>query len=397
MNLRSKFLDKCLILIFIVLIFIPCLGLFIKTNSDEIQSMMNRKPYIFPKINIKKIHHTNFTEIENWFGDKVLFVRSMGKLWGYINYKLGVSAKPESTIIGKDGWLFLGNGNELTIDQFTGKNAPTEEETKLQINAFKHMNKVAVQNQIPFLVIIAPDKQDVYPEYLPRHIHRGEVPTRLDRLMQGLLANNIDFIDLREDELRAKNTLGKKYGALYHKADSHWNYLGAYVAYQSIAKYLNLKGIETNKLQFDFYLGSNKAQDLAAFIQLTNLEPQTFLPNITNLKINLQGTDISGINHDLSPYDGNDLNIILKAPYQNINRELKNKQVCLLISDSFSNALGFYFHNDFYNTVRIHPDNTDYSLAELIKTYHPNIIIFEKVERGLLGYANNFMGNPAYV
>lgn len=383
MHKLTKISDWLLISFFIILISIPCIGIFVEREAHEIRTTLNREPYQFPPISIKRIGRTDFKAIENWFGDKALFITSLSKFWANTNYKLGVSIKPGQAIIGKRGWLFLGNDYNATIDQYTGKNVPTNKEIFWRLNTLKHMQQIATRNNIPFLVVIAPDKQDIYPEYLPSNILRGERRNRLDFLEEGMSAHGIDFISLRPTELEAKNTLGKQYGDLYLKGDSHWNYLGAYVAYQAIADYLQQKGIATANLKFNFLPGKVKVTDLTTFLQLTDVESNSPTPDIAGLSIDMLGIDEAGTRRKLNTFEGIANDIILNGPYQSINQALPNKQTCLLISDSFSTYLGFYFHNDFQNTVQIHHDNTTHKLSDLINKYHPNIIVYESVERAL--------------
>nr|WP_241480373.1 alginate O-acetyltransferase [Legionella norrlandica] len=364
--------------------------MFLGKKAEEVRVLLNREPYQLPPINIKKIGRTDFKGIENWFVDRALFITSLSKFWSNVVYKLGTSIKPGQAILGKEEWLFLGNDYAASIDQYTGKNKPTEEEILLKLSVLKQMNDLARQNNIPFLVAIAPDKQEIYPEYLPNNIHKGSSKNRLELLQEAMLANGIDFVNLKQKEIEAKNILGKQYGDLYLKGDSHWNYLGAYAAYQAISDYMLKKGLQSRRLQFNFIRRQTTYSDLTNFLQLTHIKSNNPLPDVSNLKIDLFGRDIAGKETKLTDFQGNPNGVILVAPYENINKAIKNKQTCLLIGDSFSESLSFYFHNDFYNTVRIHSGNTSWNLSDLIQKYHPDLIVYEKVERDLLYPLVNF-------
>jgi hypothetical protein len=380
----NRIADKSFILIFLLVIYIPGIGIFIQRSADDARIMLNREPHQFPAINIKKLGRTNFKDIENWFIDKALFITSLNKLWSNFNYRLGNSIKPEEVIVGKDGWLFLGNNYAATIDQYTGRNIPTSEEIRTNLQSIKHLNQIAKQNNIPFLFLIAPDKQDIYPEYLPSGIKPGLHLTRLDYLQEEMRTNNINYIDLRSIERQAKlSPLSKKYGALYFKGDSHWNYLGAYVAYQEIANFLQQAGFVSRPVIKKFLPNVKTTTDLTTLLQLTDVKSNNPIPDIANLNIDIVGRDYAGNYHQMTAFESIPAQVILKEPYQVINKALTNQQVCLLIGDSFSNALEFYFHNDCHSTIRIHLENTTYRLSKLINTYHPNIIVYERIERNL--------------
>lgn len=390
MRIFSRFSDRLVIFAFLVIIFVPGIGMFFEKQADEVRSLLNREPHQLPPINIKKIGRTDFKGIENWFVDHTLFMTSLSKFWSHVVYQLGASIKPGQAILGKEDWLFLGNDYAASIDQYTGRNKPTEEEILLKLSVLKQMNHQAKQNNIPFLVVIAPDKHEIYPEYLPTNVHKSSNKNRLDLLQEGMLARGIDFINLRQKEMEAKNTLGKQYGDLYLKGDSHWNYVGAYVAYQAISDYMQQKGLQSRQLQFHFIPRETTYSDLTNFLQLTHIKSNNPLPDVSNLKIDLFGRDIDGKEIKLDDFQGNPNGVILIAPYENINKAVQNKQTCLLIGDSFSESLSFYFHNDFYNTVRIHSGNTSWNLSDLIQKYHPDLIVYEKVERDLLYPLVNF-------
>lgn len=390
MRIISKVSDRLVIFTFLFIIFVPGIGMFLEKQTEEVKALFNREPYPLPPIDIKKIGRTDFKGIENWFVDRALFITSLSKFWSNIVYKLGTSIKPGQAILGKEEWLFLGNDYAASIDQYTGRNKPTEEEILLKLSVLKQMKSLAHQNKIPFLVVIAPDKHEIYSEYLPGNIHKSLDKNRLELLQEGMLARGIDFINLKQKEIEAKNTLGKQYGDLYLKGDSHWNYLGAYAAYQAISDYMQQKGLQSRQLQLNFIPQQTTYSDLTNFLQLTHIKSNNPLPDVSNLKIDLFGRDINGKETKLADFQGNPNGVILIAPYENINKTVPNKQTCLLIGDSFSESLSFYFHNDFYNTVRIHSGNTSWNLSDLIQKYHPDLIVYEKVERDLLYPLVNF-------
>ncbi|WP_131782191.1 alginate O-acetyltransferase AlgX-related protein [Legionella gresilensis] len=381
-----KITDKLLILTFIIFIFTPSIGLFFKKDPELIRATLNREPNYFPGINVKRLGKTNFKRIEKWFADQALLITPFSKLWSQLNYFLAVSSKPESTIIGKNGWLFLGNGSNATLEQYIGKKPPTNQEIANTLNEIKKLQAIAQQNNIPFLVTIAPDKHTIYPEYLPNYIKKSSLPSRYDLIIKKLKANYIHFIDLRKIEMHAKSTLGKKYGDIYLRCDSHWNYLGAYAAYQAIADYVNKLGININKKNYDFIPMVNKYGDLANFLQINKCESNSPLPDTSNLTQDLWVKNEQGLQKlepGASPGNG------LLQPSEVINNATENKLTSLVIGDSFLESLVFFLHNDFHNTIRVHVLNRNVKLAELVKNHQPNIIILELVERSLINFSTS--------
>ena len=88
-------------------------------------------------------------------------------------------------------------------------------------------------------VVIAPNKQSIYPEELRKDATylRGRLDDLLARLGPDVRSM---FIDPRP-ELRAAKSRHRV--PVYHPTDSHWNDLGAFIAYQKIADVLAKAGL----------------------------------------------------------------------------------------------------------------------------------------------------------
>ncbi len=88
-----------------------------------------------------------------------------------------------------------------------------------------------------YLVAIAPNKESLYPEYLPERIReRAGTPILavMAARMQGSPLSD-HFINLQEPLSQAKSK-----ELLYYQTDSHWNSRGAYVAYRAILTRMQL-------------------------------------------------------------------------------------------------------------------------------------------------------------
>jgi alginate O-acetyltransferase complex protein AlgJ len=115
------------------------------------------------------------------------------------------------------GTLRMSDGAIATIDrQVAGARA-----------AFGACGKVA-------FVVIAPNKQSIYPEELRKDATRQS--SRLDDVLARLSPEaRSAFIDPRSELRTGKSRYGV---SVYHPTDSHWNDLGAFIAYQKIVSVL---------------------------------------------------------------------------------------------------------------------------------------------------------------
>lgn len=386
MKLKKR-IYTLIIAVFLMIIFLPSVGLFKKTDEEYIKKNLNRMPYQFPEWHIDTLSQMDFSIIEKWYADKASFIATLSKMWADMNYYFGISAKPDSVIIGKNGWFFTGNSAGHNVDLYTGKEVPTEEDIILLVNGLKRMSEVAKQYHIPFVVLVAPEAIDIYSEYLPNYLQKKSQTYTFEQISKILPEKGVDFIDLRPVLIQAKQDNRD----LYLKGDPHWNYLGAYMAYQALAKDVKLKyGLSLDQHKLIFSDNKTNAGAFTNDLQRDDIWSTRADPDLSNVHLLLLGKDVNGVIQKMEPLEGNSNYNTRIMPYENINLLSDNHDTCLLMSDSYAETMGVYFHNDFYDTVRIHYYNTSLNLSQLIQRYHPKLIVFEITSRALHKFYNDF-------
>jgi hypothetical protein len=158
------------------------------------------------------------------FGFRDLFVF----LNSYVSVKwLGVSPL-SSVILGKNGWLYW-NKNRLS-DDFRGANPMTSLELEQWKNSFEDKQEWMASKGIAYIAGIAPEKQTIYPEFLPDHLQKHRGITRLMQLETYLLKNStFRLIDWKTPFLSEREN-----HQIYYKTDTHWNFRGGLAAYQAM-------------------------------------------------------------------------------------------------------------------------------------------------------------------
>jgi alginate O-acetyltransferase complex protein AlgJ len=144
-------------------------------------------------------------------------------------------------LFGHDSWLFWNDGPPAPAVRMSdvrgqlrmapGDVARLDRQMATARDAFAACGKSA-------LVVIAPNKQSIYPEALRdgAAYARSRLDDVLDRLAPGTRAM---FVDPRA-ELRAAKS--RRAVPVYYRTDSHWNDLGAFIAYQKIVAALAQAG-----------------------------------------------------------------------------------------------------------------------------------------------------------
>jgi len=134
---------------------------------------------------------------------------------------LAVSSTPR-VWLGTNGWLFLNHWADLRTHE---PNSYVENAVGRWGSVIRARRDWCEARGIRLLVVVVPDKQTVYPEYLPA-VARGRTDSQvLDRVLARWRADPpVPVLDLRADLLAAKQL-----GQVYYRYDTHWTPMGTYV------------------------------------------------------------------------------------------------------------------------------------------------------------------------
>jgi len=162
---------------------------------------------------------------------------------------------------GKNDWLFLGNSYDRTVAKLKLAIVPSDKEIKDAKEIFAKISRAGAQFNTKIVLMVAPDKSSVYPEYLP------------DELIPSPKKYSSFFLDNLKDlpGLTVYNPtdnllqLKKTEGILYWRTDTHWNSKGAFLAYADFLKLFDLP-----VPQVEFQHGSTHSGDLIKISGLKN-------------------------------------------------------------------------------------------------------------------------------
>ena len=133
-------------------------------------------------------------------------------------------------ILGKQGWLYYdGEPGDHFIDIYYRSVKPfTISELETWRTALEERQRWLAKDGILYLVVLAPNKETIYPEFLPDAVNKMNANTRLDQLVNHLRSNTtIDVLDLRGGSSRRKEE-GTTILSDRHALEQ----LGAYIAYE---------------------------------------------------------------------------------------------------------------------------------------------------------------------
>jgi alginate O-acetyltransferase complex protein AlgJ len=223
--LKKKFFDLLVIGGFLTVILLPLADRLGHIDSAP-AALEKRKLALFPSYegNLK----TYFASLDSWFSDNFGFRRRLIRL--HNKWKLGLfrHSASDDVVLGSDGWLFF--GGEGTLEYTRRVRVYSPQELTIWQAAFESRRKFAESRDARYLLVIAPNKEEIYSEHLPDWMKppagKERLAEQLLRAFEGSALNRLDLHDTlmasREGELS------------YAVTDTHWNAVGALAATRAI-------------------------------------------------------------------------------------------------------------------------------------------------------------------
>jgi hypothetical protein len=167
--------------------------------------------------------------LEHHYGFRELLISANNYLDTFI---LDSSTPSSQVLVGRDGWLFLaqeGSGRGIIDEARTAAPLPTAPLADIA-RELEYRRQWLAARGIRYLVMLAPNKNTVYPEKLPRLQAPADPGHHLRQLGTYLREHTkVDVLDVTPMLLERKKT-----EPVFYVTDSHWNANGAFVAYQAI-------------------------------------------------------------------------------------------------------------------------------------------------------------------
>lgn len=363
----NKILDSILIIFFLAVLWIPLAGMVFGLESD-IEEQEKRKLAEMPEFSASSILRAPFRkDFDEFFNDNFGFRGLLVHAGSLIHVGILKSSPTHQVVIGKNDWFFFGGGN--VIDDFRGAIPLTDRELKGIKDNIEEQRELLARQGIDFYILVSPNKNSIYPEFLPSGIEKVGDQTRLDQLV-AYLAEQSDFsiIDPREKLITTKES-----NLIYEKTGTHWNEYGAFIAYCELINevrknYPNISAPDINNytLRTETVGGS----DLAILLSLQN-----------------QKQDELVYLDPLSPRIAKNTSVAFENPNPNpvmplVAKEVANNELphALIFRDSFANHLIPYLSEDFKRSVYVWMYKIDPKIVDLEK---PDLVILEVSERNL--------------
>lgn len=357
-----KIKNKDFAFVISVLLFLLLPALLFNWKGKESKSEKRNLATLPSLITDGKLNVNFFSGFDKYLGDRCGLRYALTYLYRLVYDKGAMISANQKVIFGKDGYLFLSYGSDNVAD-FLKENLYTDEELERAAETVKDRKDWCEKRGIRFIAVIGPNKHSVYGDYYP--VSRPEGITRADQIVSALKDLGVDVIFPRDLLIESR----KKYSVpLYYKTDTHWNGIGAMIAAKLIIEKIHSLFPEKQfpHIEYDItYKKTSGNGDLTGML----------------------GVASYGRDYDtaVKPIGGN-----WEEYYRGKKREgtggvetiNRNKALpkALVYRDSFCSSLEPFLSAQFseaeYRWKMFTEEEKDY-----VKTYRPDIVIWEWVER----------------
>ena len=288
-------------------------------------------------------------------------------------YKLFNLSGTDVVVTGREGWLYYTGGSQLAgmpIENHRGDLAPFPENIFRRVRKRLEFTRDAFAAQgIDYLLVIAPDKWSIYPEYLPDTYQTDGAETGVEQLVHFLRATTtLEILDLRDTLQEAK---GQQW-PVYLKGDTHWSDLGAFHAANEILGALGP------------HFPAIKQLDAADYEFTTVEAPGAGLVDMLGLQGHLREQTFR-----ITPHQPTGVFLSADSPPRPVpmyssqdNPELPR---AILLRDSFGTAVAPFLATGFEHLEFVWTSKAKGTgLRETLQAVQPDVIIEMRVERFML-------------
>jgi hypothetical protein len=297
-------------------------------------------------------------------------------------FKVHLKKENPAYVAGKDGWKFFTDYQSDNFSQALGRVTQKARQREAWARWIAKQEKVVKRSGGEYHVVVSPANWEIYPHKLPAWAQKLRGTTSLTKLMDA--HPELPWIDTRAALAKA----ARKHDT-YEPLDSHWTPYGGYVAWQAITKCLRAGNKGFAPLAAPPITGVGIAPNSNEFAAngVPSGKPRRTYPIYaqphppTTTTHEPEGTAL--------PTSPDFVTDTVHAPLRTTTPGAQAPGLTMLtLRDSTGNALSPLYSASFGTTVQfghgigqsgLRPPD----LAQLMATYHPQVVLFVITERFL--------------
>lgn len=368
MNIH-RIVNLIMVILFCIVLVIPTI--YVSKTSDNISYIENRKLANFPEVFTQNNRiNSNFKlEFETWFNDNLGFRGKMVSINTQAQFGLFNKLTRTDVVVGKENWLYLMYPHMLDAyhnDYNLSENdLDTYKQTLLELESYLN-NK-----GIPLITAIYPNKETIYPEYMPDSIIKKNESSKIDQVSDYLIKNTNLNLVYPKDKLIQEKENKVVYSQNYDL--SHWNQSGAFIGYTELMKKIkeyitDLYILQSDQFTIEQY--TRKRED----ISVSEVD-YNWIFNKGYSSIEERGA------LDAFVFENN-------INYRYVNQKENSLPKLLVLGDSF--VYMFMLQNlaeSFSEVTFIHSNNIE-NLKNYVDVFEPDVFVLEFWELALHDFVN---------
>lgn len=338
-----------------IILIIPISYMILKPHINT-ENYENRELAKFPEFSVANFQNIP-KGIDDFVADNFPYKNQMVLFNSIVNERVFNDNPTANTIKGNDGFIFYTGETGNSLAQYKGTLQLSEDDLATISDNLKASKKYLEEKNCRFVLMICPNKERFYSEYMPKNIKVYSDISNTTQIIDYL--NNdgeIDVLWAYEPLLEYKNNNPDK--PIYFHLDTHWNDLGAFIGTKALCDVLGveIKVPEFEKTDYSTY-------DLA---------------NYSGLRLVLDGTDVDyePVNY-VNDYEIEEDDVVGNFIYHNSG---KNDLRLMMCRDSFAISMRRYLGNTFNECNLIHRNIFE---NEKVDEFKPDIFVYEVCERDI--------------
>jgi len=275
-------------------------------------------------------------------------------------------------LFGREGWLYY-TGSQEELLRFR---APlTREQLEALNRNLMQAGRYFSEQSVRFLFVVAPDKQAIYPEYLPEPQRTWQEKPAYARFRRYARRHGADefMVDLHEPLRRAK----RPDLTVFHYMDTHWNDHGAYTAYHELIEHLRTThpqvGPPRPRSDLLVKVSSYEGDIVQSMLSLSGWISEEIEELVPKGPARFRETVTAERYRDL----------VVKRPVIETSSEFTERPRAVIIRDSQFNALLDFIPEHFSYAVYVHKAEDPVAIRCIIAQSAPDLVIYETIERDL--------------
>lgn len=133
----------------------------------------------------------------------------------------------QDVILGSGGWLYYAD----TLADFEGTTPMSRRQLWCAAHTLALIQEYVQGQGGDFVFTVAPNKNTLYPDFMPKRYQKSESPSNLELLAALLAEENVTYCDLL-------TVLRQEEQPVYYRTDSHWTGYGSALAHDALLKTL---------------------------------------------------------------------------------------------------------------------------------------------------------------